>query len=121
MYSGGCMKFRNAASLTLATLVIVSFLHGCVSLHGHTEEGEPCGGLYNPISAMRHTWLPSERKPGEKVIACHVDDGWRKKPADDSIKHTKYTEEQRLRMAENAARIFYPMETHRFTIAQYIS
>ncbi len=101
------MRF-SAFAICLATSYLLS---GCVPYAGHTAKKEECIGWQSadPISLMI---LFAEDKR-----ECRPNSRLPKEPAPDSSKRQIYTEEQRLKMAEAAARILYPMNKHRFRIA----
>ncbi len=99
---------RKSLARTAVLVLGLFALCRCAPYGGVDERGLPCLKLVSPI------WLASAAIKQPKCSASRVPE------AAESTKHVKYTELQRLAMAEEAARIFYPWnEANRFKLAHH--
>ncbi len=99
---------RKSLARTAVLFLGLFVLCRCAPYGGVDERGLPCLKLVSPIglvdAAIKQPECSASRVP----------------EAAESTKHVKYTELQRLAMAEDAVRIFYPWnEANRFRLAHH--
>lgn len=91
----------------VTTLAVTIALSACV-FTGYNEDGDTCVGAVGPVGLLT---MPGRAPSEMRCSPSRIVD------VKESSKHVKYSSAQRVLIAEKAARLMYPVEEHRFRLA----